>query len=65
MPIYSFVCSKCGNKFESIEKVGTKFTICKCDYIAKRDGDIEGKTLIQFKEPGGVHNPGFSERKYE
>jgi len=66
MPIFDFKCVRCKEVFESIEKASIKVTKCKeCDGVAYRLNDIEGKTLIKFKEPGGVYNSGFAERKYQ
>ena len=32
MPIYEFVCSKCGEKVESLVSIGTNSIVCdKCD----------------------------------
>jgi putative FmdB family regulatory protein len=65
MPIFEFKCEKCGKHFERIVKTDDKTCVCDCGEIAHKDGDIFGKNLIFFKEPGGVYAPGFGERKHE
>lgn len=64
MPLFDFLCPECGKQFERIVRCGTVACVCDCGGLAEKDGDIPGKTLIKFKEPGGVYNPGFAERKY-
>ena len=36
MPIYNYECKECGNKIESIEKMGTDSKTCVCGAVAKK-----------------------------
>lgn len=37
MPLYEFVCSKCGNKFDDIVSIDTKEAVCeKCGGVADK-----------------------------
>lgn len=66
MPIYNYQCFSCDKKFESIEKLGTRFAYCPvCRNIGKRY-KVELPSPAQIRKGvGGVYSPKFEEKEHD
>ncbi|MCK5607848.1 hypothetical protein KAR91_38570 [Candidatus Pacearchaeota archaeon] len=66
MPIYDYVCPDCGEKKidHLIRKRGDDIVFCqdrKCGTLMRK---LPSCGSFRWKQPGGVYNPGFAERKF-
>jgi putative FmdB family regulatory protein len=53
MPLYTYICQKCGEQFESVSKFGQEETVCpECGSTSKRSHEIKRPPAVIYRGNG-------------